>query len=96
LIEVLKSDSIPQAVAKTIKDDLIGIDNRLNISARKREIAELYYRSMALYHAGQFEKAGEGLVEVLKSGLVPEPMIITIKGCLSNIDNTLNRKPSVQ
>jgi predicted CXXCH cytochrome family protein len=94
LIEVLKSDSIPPAVAKTIKDDLIGIDKRLTVSGRKRESAELYYRSMAFYHAGQFEKAREGLVKVLKSGLVPEPMIITIKGCLTNIDNTLNRTPS--
>ena len=96
LMEVLKSDSIPSAVAKTIKDDLIGIDNHLTISNRKSEIAELYYRSMAFYHAGQFEKAGEGLVKVLKSGLVPEPMIITIKDCLTDIDNTLNRKPPAQ
>ena len=64
LIEVLKSDLIPPPVAKTIKDDLIGIDSHLTISGRKREIAELYYRSMAFYHAGQFEKARGGLVKV--------------------------------
>jgi hypothetical protein len=93
LIEVMNSDLIPPAVAKTIEDDLIGIDNRLTVSGKKREIAELYYRSMALYHAGQFEKAREGLIKVLKSGLVPEPMIITIKDSLTDIDNTLNRKP---
>ncbi|MDT8301972.1 MAG: hypothetical protein RQ760_10850 [Sedimentisphaerales bacterium] len=91
LIEVLKNDSIPPAIAKTIKDDLANIDKNLSISGRKRDVAELYYRSMAFYHAGQFEKAREGLVKVLKSGLVPEPMIITIKGCLTNIDNTLRR-----
>jgi predicted CXXCH cytochrome family protein len=94
LVEVLKNDSIPPAVAKTIKDDLANIDKNLTISDRKRGVAELYYRSMAFYHAGQFEKAREGLVKVLKSGLVPEPMIITIKGCLTNIDNTLSRKPA--
>jgi len=75
LVEVLKNDSIPPAVAKTIQDDLANIDKNLTISDRKRGIAELYYRSMAFYHAGQFEKAREGLVKVLKSGLVPEPMI---------------------
>ncbi len=91
LIEVLKSSSIPPAVAKTIQDDLANIDKRLTVSDRKREVAELYYRSMAFYHAGQLEKAREGLVKVLKSGLVPEPMIITIKGCLTNIDNILGR-----
>ena len=90
LLEVLKSESIPPAVAKTIKDDLIGIDNDLAISGRKSEIAELYYRSMAFYHAGQFEKAKDGLVKVLKSDLVPVPMIITIRDCLTNIDNTLS------
>ena len=96
LNEVLKSDLIPQDVAKTIKDDLIGIDNHLAISDRKREIAELYYRSMAFYHAGQFEKARGDLVKVLKSNLVPEPMIITIKGCLTDIDNTLSRRAKPQ
>ncbi len=93
LIEVLKNTSIPPAVAKTIKDDLANIDKNMTISERKRDVAELYYRSMAFYHAGQYVKAREGLVKVLKSGLVPEPMIITIKGCLTNIDNSLSRKP---
>ena len=91
LIEVLENDSIPPTVVKTIKDDLANIDKNLTISDRKRDVAELYYRSMAFYHASQFEKAREGLVKVLKSGLVPEPMIITIKGCLTNIDNILGR-----
>ena len=96
LIEVLKSDLITPAIAKTIKDDLIGIDNRLVVSDRKREIAELYYRSMSLYHAGQFEKARGGLVKVLESNLVPEPMIITIKESLTNIDNILSRSARPQ
>ncbi len=96
LTEVLENDSIPPAIAKTIKDDLVNIDKNLTISNLKRDVAELYYRSMAFYHAGQFGKAREGLVKVLKSGLVPEPMIITIKGCLTNIDNTLSLKPPVQ
>ncbi len=96
LIEVLKNDSIPPAIAKTIKDDLANIDKSLTLSEQKREVAELYYCSMAFYHGGQFEKAREGLLKVLKSGLVPEPMIITIKGCLTNIDNTLSRKAPVQ
>jgi len=96
LIEVMKNDSIPPAIVNTIKDDLINIDKNLTISNLKRDVAELYYRSMAFYHAGQFGKAREGLVKVLKSGLVPEPMIITIKGCLTNIDNTLSLEPPVQ
>lgn len=85
-LEVLKSEIIPPAVVKTIKDDLAGIDSRLTVGGRTKEIAELYYRSMAFYHAGEYEKAREGLVKVLNSGLVPAPMIITIKDCLIKID----------
>lgn len=95
LIEVLKSSLIPPAIAKTIQDDLANIDKHLTISDRKREVAELYYRSMAFYHAGQLEKAREGLVEVLKSDLVPAPMMKTIRICLTDIDNTLSRQTSV-
>jgi hypothetical protein len=50
---------------------------------------------MAFYHAGQLEKAREGLVKVLKSDLVPAPMMKTIRICLTDIDNTLSRKTSV-
>ncbi len=95
LIEVLKSSSIPPAIAKTIQDDLANIDKRLTVSDRKKEVAELYYRSMAFYHAGQLEKAREGLVKVLKSDLVPAPMMKTIRSCLTDIDNALSRKTSV-
>ena len=95
LIEVLKSSSIPPAVTKTIQDDLANIDKRLTESDRKKEVAELYYRSMAFYHAGQLEKAREGLVKVLKSDLVPTPMMKTIRSCLTDIDNALSRKTSV-
>ncbi len=41
---------------------------------RKKEIAELYYRSIEFYQAGQLEKAREGFVKVLKSGLAPAPI----------------------
>jgi predicted CXXCH cytochrome family protein len=38
------------------------------LSKLKKEIAELYYRSIEFYQAGQLEKAREGFVKVLKSG----------------------------
>ncbi|MFQ6034428.1 MAG: cytochrome c3 family protein [Sedimentisphaerales bacterium] len=59
---------------------------------KKREIAELYYRSLAFYRTGQLEKAREGFVKVLQSGLVPEPMVKTIGGYLVHIDNTLAKR----
>jgi predicted CXXCH cytochrome family protein len=89
LLEVMKNKSTPPAVVKIIKDDLADIKNHSSISNRKREIAELYYRSMAFYRAGQFKKAREGLVTVLESGLAPAPMMITIKDYLTKIDTIL-------
>ena len=50
---VLNSDLIPAPMAKTIQGYLAEIDNRLDNSERKREIAELYYRSITFYRAGQ-------------------------------------------
>ncbi|MFQ6035970.1 MAG: hypothetical protein ACE5NM_09015, partial [Sedimentisphaerales bacterium] len=58
---------------------------------RKRRVAETYYRSMRLYHSGQLEKAREGFIEVVKSGLIPPAMVKTLQGYLTQIDNTLAR-----
>jgi len=61
-------------------------------SKRKKEIAELNYRSMESYRAGQLIRAREGFVKVLKSGLAPAPIAKTIRGYLVDIDNTLARR----
>jgi len=92
LAKVLKSGLIPPAMTKTIQDDLADIDNLLDDSKRKREIAELYYSSMAFYNAGRLEKAREGLVKVLKSGLIPPAMVKTVEQYLADIENTLNKR----
>jgi YVTN family beta-propeller protein len=92
LVKVLKSGLIPPAMTKTIRDDLTDIDNLLDDSQRKREIAELYYSSMTFYNAGQLVKAREGLVKVLKSGLIPPAMAKTIEQYLVDINNTFNKR----
>lgn len=61
-------------------------------SKRKKEIAELYYHSIEFYQAGQLEKAREGFVKVLKSGLAPAPIAKTIRGYVVDIENTLARR----
>ena len=53
-----------------------------------KETADLYYRSMAFYRAGQLSSAREGFVKLLKGGLIPESMAKTIRGYLSDIDNS--------
>jgi hypothetical protein len=92
LVKVLNSGLIPQAMTTTIQDDLAEIGNLLEEGKKKREIAELYYDSMAFYNAGQLEKAREGLVKVSESGLIPPAMAKTIEQYLAVIDNTLNKK----
>lgn len=79
-------------MTKTIQDDLAEIGNLLEDGQKKREVAELYYNSMAFYNGGQLEKAREGLVKVLKSGLIPPAMAKTVEQYLAAIDNTLNKR----
>jgi hypothetical protein len=83
-------------MARTIQNGLADIDNRLAKSGQKRGIAERYYSSIALYRAGQLEKAREGLVKVLNSGSIPEVMVKTIKNYLADIDNTLAKRKSTR
>jgi predicted CXXCH cytochrome family protein len=54
-----------------------------------REITELYYSSMAFYRTGQFLQAREGFVKIINSGLIPESMVKTIRGYISDIDKSL-------
>lgn len=54
-----------------------------------KEIADLYYNSMAFYRTGQLMQAREGFVKVLNSGLIPESMAKTIRGYMLDIDNSL-------
>jgi predicted CXXCH cytochrome family protein len=76
-------------VAKSEKDNE-------QLSKQKREVADLYYRSMELYREGKLASARKGFVAVLKSGLIPPPMGETIRGYLSDIDNRLARGATQQ
>ncbi len=64
-----------------------GSDNQSDKGIR--EIAELYYSSMAFYRTGQLLRAREGFVKILKSGLIPESVAKTIQGYISDIDKSL-------
>jgi len=100
--KVLKSGLIPAPMAETIAGYLADIDNTLTKKQnfrqeeQRREIAELYYRSIAFYRAGQLEKAREGLVKVLESGLIPALMAKSIEGYLADIDDVLARRQSLR
>ncbi len=63
---------------------------------KQQEIADLYYRSVGLYRTGQLEKAREGFVTVVNSGLVPESMTKTIEGYVKKIDESLANRNVVK
>lgn len=58
---------------------------------RMQAIADVYYRSMDLYRAGQLEEARAGFVGVITSGWVPPPMEQTLRGYIKDIDSRLAR-----
>jgi predicted CXXCH cytochrome family protein len=60
-----------------------------SMTQQERAVADLYYRSMAFYRDGQLQRARDGFVEVLKSGLIPDPMAKTIRGYVSDINRRL-------
>jgi sugar lactone lactonase YvrE len=55
-------------------------------AGRMDRIVEIYRRSMAQYKAGQLRQARAGFVEVMDSGLIPPPMVETLRGYVENID----------
>ena len=92
LSDVLKSGSIPTEMAKSIRQQLYDINNKIAIDKEKQDNADLYYHSMSLYHAGKLKEAQEGFIKVLNSGLIPTPMQETIEGYLKEINNSLMSK----
>ena len=88
-VQVLNSGLIPGDMAKTINGYIADIDATLARDEQAKEIAELYYRSMAYYRGGQLVKAREGLIRVLKSGSIPPDMAKTIESHLVDIENSL-------
>ncbi len=54
-----------------------------------RNMAELYYRSIKLYHAGQGAEAREGFRRVLADSSIPRPMKETARSYLERIEGNL-------
>ncbi len=56
------------------------------------KVAELYYRSIKQYRAGQLVEAREGLRQVLEAGSLPAPMKETAQNYLNQIEKDLIQK----
>ena len=91
-LELLNSGLLQPNMVKTIQGYVADINSKLATDEQKQQIAELYYSSMALYRAGDLEKARDGLTKVLRSGLIPLAMAKTIEKRLADINATLNKR----
>jgi predicted CXXCH cytochrome family protein len=61
-------------------------------SEQARQVAELYYRSIKQYRAGQLVEAREGFRQVLGAGSLPEPMKETAQTYLDKIEETITKQ----
>jgi predicted CXXCH cytochrome family protein len=62
-------------------------------SRQEQGLAEIYYRSIQQYRAGEFVKARAGFLQVLKSGSLPQPMRDTVQSYVEEIEQALRKSP---
>ena len=95
LEKVKDSDFLTEAERQLITEGLKKIDNQLG--EQKKEIIELYNRSVGFYRTGQLEKAYEGFIKVAESRFPISPPGESAEDYLAKIDNILGRpvRPSV-
>ncbi|MBN2138989.1 MAG: hypothetical protein JW720_14365, partial [Sedimentisphaerales bacterium] len=72
----------------TVKTTSSKAQNELE--KRQKEVAELYYRSLGYYEMGQLQKARDGFVKVIASGLIPPKMVESLEGYIAAIDSRMN------
>lgn len=73
-------------IAREIKNTDVNFDKQ------RKEITELYNRSVELYRAGELEKARQGFVEVARYGLLIVPTGQTAEDYLIQIDSVLTAR----
>jgi TolA-binding protein len=69
--KIRNSPYLTDAQRRQIADELKKIDSTFD--RQRKEVTDLYNRSIELYRAGDLEKAREGFSEVAKSGLLVAP-----------------------
>jgi type II secretory pathway component GspD/PulD (secretin) len=90
LEEIKDSEFLTEAEQELITKGLNKLGNQSD--EQKKEITELYNRSVEFYNAGQFEKAREGFVKVAASDLVAAPPGETAEDYLVKIDGILAQR----
>ena len=87
LEKVKDSDFLTEAERQLITEGLKKID--IQLEEQKKEIIELYNRSVEFYRTGQLEKAREGFMKVVESRFPISPLGEPAEDYLVKIDNIL-------
>jgi hypothetical protein len=88
--KVRKSPYLTEQERKQIDQEIKNVDD--NLDKQRKEITEIYNRSVQLYRAGEMEKAREGFVEVARYGLLVVPQGQTAEDYLIQIDSILTEQ----
>lgn len=88
--KIRKSPYLTEQERKQIEQEIKNLDS--SVDKQRKEITEIYNRSVQLYRAGEIEKARDGFVEVAKYGMLVVPKGQTAEDYLIQIDNILTEK----
>jgi tetratricopeptide (TPR) repeat protein len=85
--KVCNSPYLTEQERRQIAEEIKKVD--VSFDKQRKELTELYNRSVELYRAGEIEKAREGFVEVARYGLLITPKGQTAEDYLIQIDSVL-------
>ncbi|MCK4886087.1 MAG: hypothetical protein KAS96_01800 [Planctomycetes bacterium] len=93
--KILSNQYLSDEERQLVSESLAEADSRLG--GEKKDIAELYNKSVNLFEAGQYEEARDGFIKVSKNGLLVAPTGETAEDYLVKIDNILVKQaPAVE
>jgi len=87
-----QAQGAPDAAVQTPATALRAVRDQRR--AQERGVAEIYYRSINQYHAGQLAQARDGFRQILNDRSLPKPMKETVQGYLERLDGALSQPKS--
>ena len=88
--KVRNSPYLSKQEREQIDQEIKNVDG--NFDKQRKEITEIYNRSVQLYRAGEIEKARDGFVEVARYGMLVVPQGQTAEDYLIQIDSILTEQ----
>jgi tetratricopeptide (TPR) repeat protein len=88
--KIRKSPYLTEQERKQVEQDIKNLDS--SFDKQRKEITEVYNRSVQFFRAGEMEKARDGFVEVAKYGMLVTPKGQTAEDYLIQIDSILTEK----